>query len=209
MAIYERLWGWLATVAATLATLIAYMLRPTDQFIVVGLTGLTLGAGAGFLYGLKDEKFSARSIRNFGIVGCAAVLALLGLHALFGPFAVAGGVIFLLADPWLSGPPAQAIGTKMGGGRRPGLITAPEVSGKMDDQALLAAWHATTTALSHIRSDPDWLSLVQQRHDYLDEMERRHPQGFAAWMAAIPDLATDPAWFFHGSTPDTGGGDQQ
>jgi hypothetical protein len=40
--------------------------------------------------------------------------------------------------------------------------------------------------------------LVARREEALDELERRDPDGFARWLAAGPNRASDPADFVRG-----------
>ena len=44
----------------------------------------------------------------------------------------------------------------------------------------------------------DRVAMVRRRTEALDELEQRDPAGFARWMAAGPDCASDPADYLHG-----------
>ena len=59
----------------------------------------------------------------------------------------------------------------------------------LDDHELIAAWRQSHEVLGYTNLPDLRLQLVALRQAYLDEMERRHPRGFAAWMdeGALPD----------------------
>lgn len=211
---YQTVWAWLVTVVGTLGALTAYALRPIDQFVALAVTGLSLGACAGCLFDLRDETVTVKSMVVFGGAGAVGLLALLGLGAVLGAPAVAGGVLLLAVCPWITVPLWRLLARKLGlskgrTGNPVAPVTAPDVPATdLDDAALLKAWRASSVALCWVDSNSDWLSLAKRRQDYLNELERRNPRGFTAWMATTPDMDDDPASFFRRrSTPDTGGPD--
>lgn len=213
---YKTTWAWLVTVVGTLGALTAYALRPMDQFVAVGVTGLSLGACAGCLFDLRDETVTIRSMLVFGAAGAVGLLALLGLGAVLGAPAVGGGVLLLALCPWLVAPiwrlTTRKLGLSKARGAPPGdSLSTPGVPvANMDDAALLKAWRASSVALCWVDSNSDWLSMAKRRQEYLNELERRNPRGFAAWMASTPDMDDDPASFFrHRPTPDPGSGEQK
>jgi hypothetical protein len=59
----------------------------------------------------------------------------------------------------------------------------------LDDHELIAAWRQSHEVLGYTNLPDLRLQLIALRQAYLDEMERRHPRGFAAWMdeGALPD----------------------
>jgi membrane protein implicated in regulation of membrane protease activity len=59
----------------------------------------------------------------------------------------------------------------------------------LDDHELIAAWRQSHEVLGYTNLPDLRLQLIALRQSYLDEMERRHPRGFAAWMkeGALPD----------------------
>ena len=52
----------------------------------------------------------------------------------------------------------------------------------LDDRELVAAWRQSHEVLGYTNLPDLRLQLVALRQAYLDEMERRHPSGFAAWL---------------------------
>lgn len=216
LAVYQTAWAWLVTVVGTLGALTAYALRPLDQFVAIAVTGLSLGACAGCLFDLRDETVTLRSMLVFGAAGAVGLLALLGLGAVFGAPAVGGGIVLLVLCPWLVAPiwrlTTRKLGvSKPGSGPPAAPVSTPDVPvSELDDAALLKAWRASSVALCWVDSNTDWLTMAKRRQDYLNELERRNPRGFAAWMASTPDMDDDPASIFrHKPTPDTGSGEQK
>ncbi|MGY1706433.1 hypothetical protein ACI79C_17850 [Geodermatophilus sp. SYSU D00697] len=60
---------------------------------------------------------------------------------------------------------------------------------------LCRSWQITSAALRRVAHPRPIQVLVDLRVEYLDELERRDPQGFTRWLAEEP-AATDPTPFF-------------
>jgi hypothetical protein len=66
---------------------------------------------------------------------------------------------------------------------------------EMTDEELCLAWRRSFKHLeSSVDSDRRTV-MADVRRAYLDELERRHPEEFAAWLASGPRAAGDPARF--------------
>jgi hypothetical protein len=61
-------------------------------------------------------------------------------------------------------------------------IRAPQELRHLDDASLCLAWRRSFVLLHQRTSVIKQMSLVQQRQEYLDELERRSPYGLAAWL---------------------------
>lgn len=212
MTFYRTAWAWLVTVGATVGALTAYALRPTDQFIAVAVTGLSLGACAGCLFDLRNETVTVKSMVVFGFSGAVGLLALLGLGALFGMPAVLGGVALVVFSPWSLSMAQRLLGRNRGAtdvSPQPPPVQVPDTPARdLDDRGLLKAWRASSVALCWVGSDDNWLALTRRRQEFLNELERRDPRGFNAWMATTPDMDDDPSGFlFHKNKTDSGTGD--
>ena len=212
MALYRTAWAWMVTVVGTVGALTAYALRPTDQFIAVAVTGLSLGACAGCLFDLRNETVTVKSMVVFGFSGAFVLLALLGLGAMFGVSAVLGGVALVVLSPWSLSMAQRLLGRNPGspnGSPQPPPVQLPDTPvHALDDKELIKAWRASSVALCWIGSDDNWLALTRRRQEYLNEIERRDPRGFGAWMATTPDMDDDPSGFlFHKHKTDSGTGE--
>jgi hypothetical protein len=60
---------------------------------------------------------------------------------------------------------------------------------------LCRAWCRSTTALQGSASVTYRVAVLELRASYLDELERRHPSGIAAWLASDDPTAVDPTPF--------------
>ena len=147
-------------------------------------------------------RAAAAAARALGLL-VVLVLALLGLGGLLGPTAVLGGLLLMALAPWtLSFANALLTGQlrlrqEQSSSPAPSSSDAPVRD--LDDATLLKAWQASSVALCSVGSEDDWLRLVKRRQEYLTELEKRDPRGFAAWLASSPDLDDDPSAFFNKS----------
>lgn len=71
------------------------------------------------------------------------------------------------------------------------------------DTELCLAWQASYIQLQR-RTGAAWIELLaEQRRTYLDELQRRDPTGFAAWMASGARAASDPMRYLTAPHPVT------
>jgi hypothetical protein len=80
----------------------------------------------------------------------------------------------------------------------PQLITVsvePERFDVLDDASLCRAWRRSFVRMESAASAEVRLGFVEQRAQCLDELERRSPQAFAAWLASGARAASDPLPF--------------
>lgn len=63
----------------------------------------------------------------------------------------------------------------------------------MDDAALCLAWRMSYLALERPLPFASRLRWVERRQECLDELERRNPSGFSAWLASGARAAGDPS----------------
>ncbi|WP_350278036.1 hypothetical protein [Kribbella sp. HUAS MG21] len=68
--------------------------------------------------------------------------------------------------------------------------------GELSDEELCLAWRRSFTQLERTTSADRRQAMADVRRAYLDELERRHPESFASWLASNPRAAGDPARFF-------------
>lgn len=73
------------------------------------------------------------------------------------------------------------------------LPVEPVASGCVpDDEWLCRRWRESGARLAGSSEALEVLSIVAERQRCLDELEQRHPERFAAWLAAWPRSAHDP-----------------
>jgi hypothetical protein len=80
------------------------------------------------------------------------------------------------------------------GPNSPAAEPARELS-SLDDDALCLAWRRSFLRLEDARSAMERLSIVEQRQKYLDELDRRSPEGIAAWLASGARASGNPLPF--------------
>jgi hypothetical protein len=68
--------------------------------------------------------------------------------------------------------------------------------GELSDEELCLAWRRSFNQLQRAMSADRRQAMVDVRRAYLDELERRHPDSFATWLASNPRAAGNPARFF-------------
>jgi hypothetical protein len=174
-----------------------------SQVWAIAATGLAVGVCAGMIVDLPKETMTARSAFVFGGYGCVGAVATLGLNTLLGNV---GTVVMLtlaatcpvsigLASRSLRALPRAAEWLRKDD-EEERLLKQPGRSEDSDTAALLRGWRASSAALARNRNRTGWLAVAQQREAYLDELERRDPEHFAAWIATHPRADDDPTSYF-------------
>ena len=74
-------------------------------------------------------------------------------------------------------------------------LPEPTDVSQLDDSALCLQWRSTFVALQASRSAAHRLRVVRQREAILDELQRRCPEGFDAWLAAGARAPSNPLPF--------------
>jgi hypothetical protein len=76
------------------------------------------------------------------------------------------------------------------------LIAVVRSVGELSDEELCLAWRRSFNQLQRAMGPDRRQAMVDVRRAYLDELERRHPDSFAVWLASNPRAAGNPARFF-------------
>ncbi|MEI8412245.1 hypothetical protein WBR16_31210 [Kribbella sp. CCNWLY201] len=149
----------------------------------------------------------ARAALVAGLVGPAAI----GLIAALGFAGVLIVLIFAGTNPTLTSriqarwfapgdrptqqqrPASDRVPTPRSGPdvNRSAAEPMPELS-RLDDAALCLVWRRSFLRLEAAQSAPERLAVVEQRQQYLDELQRRSPEGLAAWLAAGARASGNP-----------------
>ncbi len=175
MRTYRHVWTVVVTVA-TAAAVVGAVLGDRIGIVVVS-TALMAGLGAGFAAAFGEEqRVPWRAVRTmaggFGLVGLVGA----GLPVLIGPWTLLLLAVLLLLHPHLLDLLSRR--------RRVARPTpAPAFSLDDPDPDPWVRWRASTTRLQRPGLGPEaTLRLVQERAALLDELERRDPDRFAAWL---------------------------
>lgn len=208
--------------AGAVAAVGGLALRPPGV-VAVGVAGLLAGLTAAAI--ARDAPgHCVRRTLEAAAVGAAATVAVLLMVSGTAALAGAAGVALLLlamagawlVRAWLRGRerPGTGISPPAAGLLRPGPAGQPDAAGSpaqtapvawllrpvsgLSTAALGDEWVHTTAALSGPLAPSVRRAIVERREEALDELERRDPVGFARWMAAGPEPASDPAQFVRG-----------
>jgi hypothetical protein len=199
---------WMAAGAAGFLGVVGGLALRGPGLVAVGVGGVL---AAGTAAGIARESPAPR---RRSTVECAAqaaswtvgaILVLAGIATLAGPvpavLCVGATVAVLLVRFGRSLPVAGAATP----GQPSGVLRFPVDQPRPVRRAAIRStadlcqeWTRTARALTG-RLDPRArATLVQRREELLDELERRDPAGFARWLAAGPDLGSDPADYVRG-----------
>ena len=193
-----RAWARALVVLAAVCAAVAWG-APYVAFLAV-VTALVV-TGIALLFDPPDLRRSAR----LGVAGAALVLACVGVIAALGwtgvvllaPLGVIGWVLH--APPPTEGrdstvvPDTEAEPTpfwvlEMGRVR-------PDRLRQLTDLELCTEWRRSFNALAVTAHAGLHLEVVQLRQLYLDEIERRHPDGLRRWLASGARAASNPMPF--------------
>jgi hypothetical protein len=193
MRAYRVAWGAIASALICSGVVAAVLLVPATISVMV------LVSAAAIDLGLRLAVAEAAAPDRRGLAAdCArdgfAMVALAGYCA-----AIGGVAVWLLAFAVISAPPVLVLLSRWFGAwfataeQLPADDLVPFSDLSADD--LCRAWRRTCTALRQAETWHERLRIAARRQAYLDELERRRPEGFAAWLEAGPDTA-DPSMIF-------------
>jgi hypothetical protein len=76
----------------------------------------------------------------------------------------------------------------------PGFVPFQRVPTELPatDERLCRAWCASFVALASTYAGGKFIRIVEDRREYLDELDRRNPAGFSAWLASGPTACDNP-----------------
>ena len=147
-------------------------------------------------------RVTARTVADAGVAAGAWTVALAGLVA---ALRLTGLFLVLLA---VAGHPA--VRRRIGGRAPAPAETTPSVPepgpvhnsalpretlSDLEDEALCQAWRRSFRLLERTTRVEERSSLVELRGRYLDELERRHPDGVSRWLASGARAAGNPLPF--------------
>jgi hypothetical protein len=76
------------------------------------------------------------------------------------------------------------------------IAQAPDTEA-LDDSALCLAWRRSFIRLDAARTLSTRLAIVEQRQKYLDELQRRHAEGFERWLRSGARASGNPLPYLH------------
>lgn len=156
-----------------------------------------------------------RALGRAAASGAAVALALIGLLSLMGPaallLAALVGAVLAVTSPaavrcivrWrLLVAREQETAPEPSGGRgieRLGMGVDRQSPRELTTEQLCRAWRTSFVLLDRTDDSEARTLLSTVRRRYLDELERRDPDGFERWMAAGARAASDPTRYISGT----------
>lgn len=217
--------GLLATIGVLTALVFVSPATNLAAFLVAALTMGAVCLSIGLGRDLPNADL-LRVVPRGAVLGGLCVLAICGYAAAVGARTVALVLLVLGVSPpvvdWLrSGRPPRPVRPEHPL-RRPSLRPVRRTAKKLPkapvlqqdlpmpkyltavvrsvceltDEELCLAWRRSFTQLQRTAGADRRQAMVDVRRAYLDELERRHPDSFATWLASNPRAAGDPARFF-------------
>jgi hypothetical protein len=214
-------WRWASRLTVTVGILGA-VARTGWAMPLAEMLVFTFCAGfvaAGML--AADGWAAAPKVTRIGIWTGAALTAVGGVVTVFGIAGVFWLLVLVAISPavsycvehkwfteWDNGTPVATsrparVSTYAESRPEPVLrmTPLPRDLSTLDDAALCLAWRRSFLMLEEARSGPDRVALVVQRQLYLDELQRRSPQGVAAWLASGARASSNPMPFLGDGGP--------
>jgi hypothetical protein len=194
---WTRIWRILVVVVLSVGVAAAPTLLEWGFMVTLVLTMAFIGGTYGALWG---EAFpdTRRPVLHGIVAGPLCSLGMIGVIHLLDAF---GGLLLLgvaVTSPWVIEPLVRTLGRRREE-RRPQVISADARGSDFRLQladlpasALARAWADTDRDLRTTHSTRRWLVLAEARGLILDEVERRDPDAFAAWLATAPGAGTFP-----------------
>ena len=216
---YDGIWRTAVGVLAAIGVVAALVLVSPGPVLATFAFVAFLSAAISLSFGLSadcppDEVF--RAAPRWAALGGGCAVATLG----YGVAAGAEVLLLLLvvagtAPPvaawlgWTSAPVADKPARTRPGRDKPARakpvaldVVLPELNSEdqlsqLSAAELCLAWRRSFTELRRL---DHWSATIDVRRAYLDELERRDPEKFAAWLASGPRAASDPGRYFnHGA----------
>jgi len=170
---------WMAAVVVTtgvsvvVASLVESPWLLLAEVVTIGTLGLAFGASWE-----EDPARRWASARVWGVRALVSAAWLTGLPPVVGAWS------FVVLPGLGATHPAvvQAAESRLRGRRD--TSGGGDLSG-LSDEELARRWRSSSSAVgSSWRTPVEVLSIVQERQQLLDEMERRDPQGFSLWLVS-------------------------
>jgi hypothetical protein len=213
MSVYRIIWWVMAVPLAAVGAAVAVVTVHVDELASAAFAAAVVGGGVS--WGVATSRNSTVTLRSClpAIARTAAavgtiLVSVVGLISLSGiaavPLVLMMAVTARPVARWLhSWPPiAQVLGQQGSELGDPVVVTVtgsslsppPSWEGLSDD-ALCRGWRTSFVVLQHTSSVTGRLRIARMRQRYLDEIERRDPQGFAQWFSSGARAGSDPSKF--------------
>ena len=205
---YARVWTWLVSVAATVGLICTYTLWGWEGIVTGATLALIASVFATSAVWIGDGRGTAVRWGLRFFASGLLVTASIGLAAVFGVAGFCAVLLLAVSAPGLTALVRRrgsglAAGAGPGGAEHSGqessavdlAVRARRELRAIDDRTLCRAWRDSFALLNDATSIEQRLSVARLREGYLDELQRRSPQGLAAWFASGPRASSNPLPF--------------
>jgi hypothetical protein len=207
VATYWWVWRSFCGVLVAAGVAIGVVVLPAAVLVLFGLLvlvlALTAAVGCQSTSGSSIQEHRARIHAVLRVVTpCLIVMAVAALAVILR----AGVLVFVLLLGAAS-PRAVRWYGRMLHGQAATAPSQPVRSSTMDITQLCREWGESHEALRQAASNTARLRIVMARERCLNELERRDPDGFHAWLASAASAGGDPSRFLtrnHSDPPPTG-----
>jgi len=204
MKIYGRLWVAVCAPLAMVGLCVGLVFVPVPVTVLAFFFG-ALAAIVTWVWLSQSEDATGprrahpRVIAQNALIAGAAIGAVVGFAVLLGTGVLLLLILALASSPyvvrnfgrWLLSVPTPST-TQLDTMARALAYANPEYltfqpSSAVDtltDEELCQSWRASYQELQHQSSAAQKAATVAERQSYLDELQRRNPAGFAAWLAS-------------------------
>jgi hypothetical protein len=222
MARYLRIWRLFAGAVAALGVLLELLTHPLSTLVALGAVsiGVSVCVGLGMSVGEPGNVVPLRD--TVGKIGKAAMLAVVWLTALVGLASLGSmtmllvGIVVLATSPLViarvlsldlaaaradhrAEAAADLSADSADVARRPTSVSAAELASAdvatKDTRTLVRDWRRSFVALEQAVDPVTKAAVVQARQAFLDELERRDPDGLHEWLESGARAAGDPTKF--------------
>jgi hypothetical protein len=197
--LYRTSWRPTCSVVVLAGVAVGVCVLPFEVWVLVGLLATVVGLTAVIGGGVDDEPDREHAslprtlVRSAGL--CAAVVAVLGFAVV-----LKFGVVLLVLLFVIASPPVVLRCVRRSGSRSGGIYRPPSL--RSSTQSLCLEWRSSYVALSVAQSPDARLRIVKARQRFLDELERRDPDGLRAWLESGPSAGGDPGCFLRSGRSD-------
>ncbi len=180
---------------------------PTSALVVVALFVGLNAAGlsiAGAIANDASDRRVGTGLRT-GVVATAVAVAVIGLVAVFGGLGLLLSVLLAATSPplvdrygrWLERRRLDRREAQIPADERDVSDMPRRRCSEMTTEELVLAWRTSFNALLRAQTTAAKNAVVARRQQYLDELERRDPDGLRRWLDSGARAASDPSRFIH------------
>lgn len=212
MTTYRRTWWVAVAVGWVVACPLAVLTVATGALVVLALLAAACAASVGASTAAVEMPITERIryISRYALVGAVSAVAAIGLVAGLGPLGlliVASGVatsppVWQRVYVWRRRRQLAEYDAQIPRDERTLREPQHRPVSELSTPDLVMGWRASFASLNKAHTTASMSRVVARRQQYLDELERRDPDGLHRWLNSGARAASDPTEYLR---PDEGG----